>query len=176
VAWRQRAGVLLRLVPRADHELVPGAVGRALAARLVVGDEKVRLPDDFQLFRPALLAALLRLHDEAVLLVEIDAAVAGGAVRLLELDGPLERVVVEVAVLFGWVGPAYAEQVAQFAGEQLKVGTLRPAGGGPARDEGVDAIVGLQDCHAAKPVPPVGRKRVSILRRPARKRRIAAFA
>src|SRR5919108_3592293 len=137
--------------------------------------EPVRLPDDFQLFRPALLAALLRLHDEAVLLVEIDAAVAGGAVRLLELDGPLERVVVEVAVLFGWVGPAYAEQVAQFAGEQLKLARSAPLEAAQ-RDEGVDAIVGLQDCHAAKPAPPVGRKRVSILRRPARKRRIAAIA
>jgi len=111
-----------------------------------------------------------------VLLVELDAAVAGGAVRFPELDGALERVVVEVAVLSCGVGPAHAEQVAQLAGEKLEVGPLRPAGGRPARDEGLDAIVGLQDCHAAKLIPPVGRKCVSILRRPARERRIAAIA
>jgi hypothetical protein len=87
-----------------------------------------------------LVGALLGLHDEAAAAVEVDPAGAGRAVRVAEGDGVLEAVAVEGRVGFGRLGVVDAEQVAQLDDERLEVGALGGAGGGPAGDEGVNAI------------------------------------
>lgn len=95
------------------------------------------------IFRFEPIAALLRLHHETSLAVEVDAPpVAAPGVG--EGHRPFEAIVVGRAVAVGRLGPFDAEQIRQFGGKALEIGYLAAAGGFPALDEGVDGgyIVG----------------------------------
>lgn len=80
-------------------------------------------------------AALLGFEDEAVALVEVDAAGAVRDVGLLERHRPLEDVGVLLVVGLRRVRALDPEHVAQLAEEELAVGTLGRARLFPARDE-----------------------------------------
>jgi len=135
VARGQGSRVLLSLVAGVDHELIPGPVGATLAPRHIVRDKEVRLTCEDKRLWPTFLPALLRLHDEAVALVEIYSSKGRAAVRLLELHAALERIVVQASIFLSWLGSRNLQQVTQLCREKLEIGPLRAAGCGPARDE-----------------------------------------
>lgn len=89
------------------------------------------------------IAALLRLHHDTALAVEVDAApVAAPGVG--EGHRPFEAIVVGRAVAVGRLGPFDIKQIREFGGKALEIGHFAAAGGFPALDEGVDVgeIVG----------------------------------
>ncbi len=133
-------GVVLRLLPGVHHQLVPDAVGAALAARVGVRHEQVGLAGELQLLLAVLLAALLGFDDEGAALVEVDAAGAGRAVRILELDAALEGVDVLVRGFDRACRFFNAEDFAQVFGERLKIRAFLAAGCAPADDEVFDGI------------------------------------
>ena len=103
----QGAGVLHRLAVGAQHGLVPAA-----------GVQR----------QPGLLA----LQDIAGAPVEVDEALALGAVAVLEDDPALEAVGVVLGVAAGRVGLGQAEQGAEFGQEELVVGPLGAGGAAPS--------------------------------------------
>ena len=108
----QGAGVLHGLAVGAQHGLVPGGV---------IGAE----------------TGLLGLQHVAGAAVEVDEAVAAGAVAVLEDHPALEAVGVLVGVLPGRVRLGQVEEGAEFGEEELVVGPLGAVGPLPAGDEGV---------------------------------------
>ena len=124
MALRKRAGVVLGLTARRDHELVPRPVRAALPARLVVRFDEIELAGEVQRLGPALLPALLRFHDEAMLFVKVDAPGAFGAVEVGKFDFPLEGVIVEASVLLRGSGLSHADKPAQLVREGLEIGAL----------------------------------------------------
>ena len=81
---------------------------------------------------------LLRLHDEAVALVEVDPSRRRAAVIVLKFDAPFEGVVVVFVLGLRGFGFRQAEQAAKLAGECLEIGQFRAAGLLPALDKGID--------------------------------------
>ncbi len=133
---RQRPGILLRLPMRRLHELVPGLSCGSLASWFQLGDEKVRQTFYLHFLRAACLSALLRLHDEAAALVEVDAPDRLRAVRRLEIDPALEAEVVAVdALTDARLGSLDAEELTKLDGEHGKICPLGAAGLRPALDK-----------------------------------------
>ena len=147
MALRKRAGVILRLAARGDHELVPRTVRAALPARLIIWLDEVKLAGQIQRLRAALLPALLRLHNEAMLLVKVDASRAFGAVDVRKLDFPLEGIVVKASVFLRGCGLFDADQAAQLVREGLEVGALVAARRGPAGNKLLNIAFGGNDEH-----------------------------
>lgn len=147
MALRKCAGIFLRLTPRGDHELVPRPIRRALSARSVVRFDQVELAGDVQRFRAAFLAALLRLHDEAMLLVKVNAPGAFGAVEVGKRDLSLEGVIAEASVFLGRRGLLDADDPAELVSEGLEVRALIAARSRPSGDERLKIAFGGNDSH-----------------------------
>ena len=143
VLLRQGAGVTLRLPLGGAHNPVPaiGAAGRGARFDLrgVLGEE-VRLARVGLSRAGSPLSGLLRLHDEAIAPVQIDATGAGAAVVRLEVDAALEHVVVQFVLRLRRFRPLHTEQIAEFAGERLEVRQFRAAGLSPPGNERFDRL------------------------------------
>jgi hypothetical protein len=81
-------------------------------------------------------AALFGFEDEAAAFIEIDAAGAGSAVAVVEVNGAFKDVGVLRIVGNGGIGTGDAEDVAEFGEEELVIGAFGCAGVLPAADEG----------------------------------------
>lgn len=114
---RQRTRVLVGLVVRAQHRLVPAAAVERLAG-------------------------LLRLGHKTAAPVEVDEAVADAAIGRAHDDAALEDAGVVARVVAGGLGLWQVEQRAEFGEKELVVGALATAGFAPALDEGFDGGVG----------------------------------
>lgn len=80
-------------------------------------------------------AALLGFKDEVGAAVEVDAALRGGAVEVVEGDGFFEDVGVAVVFSAGGIGAGNVEEVAELGEEELVVGALGGSGLTPALGE-----------------------------------------
>ena len=137
---RQSAGVILRLPLGGAYRPIPssGPACRHTGPNLprILGDQ-VRLPR-IPLFRLGPFGGLLRLHDEAIALVQVDPALGCGAVVELVVDTPFKDVVIEFIPCLRRIGLRQAKQVAEFIGEHLEVRQFRAARLLPSTNEGVD--------------------------------------
>ena len=127
----QGTGVVLRLLPGALHGRVPGrgaACGRAASALPALLLDLLRQGRR----RVDAVAALLGLEHEPAAAVQVDAA--NRAMR--QRHGLLEDVGVVRLVVHRRVRPRQVERIAQLGEEELVIGALGRAGGGPAGDEG----------------------------------------
>jgi hypothetical protein len=139
-AGRQGLGVVLGLLAGIDHENIPCPRGGALTARICrpgSGVEKAAL-QGFRFSRPA---ALLGLKDKGAALVKIDASARRSTVRLAKSDGTLEHISVQCCVMGRGIGARHLQRIAKLGKKWGVVGALLAAiAGGPAGDEGVEAI------------------------------------
>ena len=87
------------------------------------------------------IGALLSLQHEAIALIGIQAAKAGGAVAIVLKDAALEHIV--ILRIVGLTAPrrVNADERSKAVHETLRIRQLRAAGDGPVGDEGVYLIV-----------------------------------
>ena len=144
LARRQRAGVLLGLAAGLEHRFVPR--GAATLRRAFLRGFRFRLRSAGErLGGFAFLDALLGFEDVAAALVEVYAAGAGGAVRVMKGDTALEDVSVVGVVRLCGIRSRHVEQIAKLGKEKLVVCTLRRAGRRPAGHEVWDRGVILHE-------------------------------
>lgn len=126
---REGLGVLLSLVARAEHGLVPprGAANGGAAATRHFEEER-------GLGRSA---ALLGFEDEAAVFVKINETRAGESGEMAKCDGAFENVIVLGVVGDSGVGARHFEEVAEFGEEEGVIGSFSGAGVLPALDERV---------------------------------------
>jgi hypothetical protein len=132
LARRQGADIALGVAPGLDHRVVPGLGAAHWLGGLLLFDDPGFLGGQFKLGGRRLgRLELLGLQQEAGALVEINASLGGGTVRMVLYYVVFER----VARFPRRLGSGYPQDVTKLAEEGLAVGPLGSAGGGPAGDE-----------------------------------------
>ena len=118
---------------------VPGAAHRGAFARLGLDAAEER-----QLLFELLIRALLRLHDEGVAPVEVDASGAGRAVRIGEPDRVFESIAIARGIAGAGPGRSTPSTSHSSMANDWKLARSAALDCGPPRDEGLDRVLALR--------------------------------